>query len=221
MARRALLRYFLREIQSAHKGQSSIFVPVLDNLLENVAHSSNSYVDFMENHVDYPNIAIESSKKHIDFFENIADLSKKSFPLLKLRAGVTFHFFCSHTPCGDASIFLKDNCVDNDNQDRKRLTTEDKVIEPCIKKYKTEDHYDVYRTGAKCLSKETRQDPHLPGSTYHVIGAVRTKPGRGDRTLSVSCSDKLFRWYSCGIQVINRMKKKYFLDFLKHLDSYL
>lgn len=207
MARRALLRYFLREIESACKGQSSIFVPVLDNLLENVAHSSSSNVDFIENHTDYPNI-VESSKKHINFFENITDLSKKSSPLLKLRSGVTFHFFCSHTPCGDASIFLKDDCVNNDKQARKRLTTEDKAIEPCIKKYKTEDDYDVYRTGAKCLSKETRQDPHLPGTAYHVVGAVRTKPGRGDQTLSVSCSDKLFRWYSCGIQVINRLTKK-------------
>lgn len=212
LARRALLRYFISEIESAYKGQSSIFVPVLDNPLKHVdAQSSNSYVDFIENHTDYLNTTIESSKIHNNFFENIADLSKKSFSLLKLRPGVTFHFFCSHTPCGDASIFLKDYCVNDDKQAKKRLTTEDEVIGPCVKKYKTEDHYDVYRTGAKCLSKETRQDPHLPGTAYHVIGAVRTKPGRGDQTLSVSCSDKLFRWYSCGIQVINRLTKKIFL----------
>lgn len=60
---------------------------------------------------------------------------------------------------------------------------------------------DVHRTGAKCLDRETKRDPLLPGSRYHVVGAVRTKPGRGDPTLSVSCSDKLFRWNFVGVQV--------------------
>lgn len=113
--------------------------------------------------------------------------------LLTLRPGVTFHFFSSHTPCGDASIFPKDG-------GKRAAVDDDDGVGPEAKRRKTDDD-DIHRTGAKCLSVETRQDPRLPGAAYHAIGAVRTKPGRGDRTLSVSCSDKLLRWHSSGVQV--------------------
>lgn len=59
---------------------------------------------------------------------------------------------------------------------------------------------DIYRTGAKCLPFELLQDSHLPGTDYHVIGALRTKPGRGDPTQSLSCSDKFARWNVVGLQ---------------------
>nr|CAD7578325.1 unnamed protein product [Timema californicum] len=59
---------------------------------------------------------------------------------------------------------------------------------------------DIFRTGAKCLPTEPRQDPKLPGVQYHTVAALRTKPGRGDPTLSLSCSDKLARWNAVGIQ---------------------
>ncbi|MCI13842.1 tRNA-specific adenosine deaminase 1-like, partial [Trifolium medium] len=32
------------------------------------------------------------------------------------------------------------------------------------------------------------------------IGTVQRKPGRGDTTLSVSCSDKIARWNVVGVQ---------------------
>lgn len=44
------------------------------------------------------------------------------------------------------------------------------------------------------------QDPFLPGVLYHNTAAVRTKPGRGDPTLSLSCSDKIAKWNSIGWQ---------------------
>ena len=56
---------------------------------------------------------------------------------------------------------------------------------------------DVHRTGAKCVSAE---DPLLNGVEYHALGVLRTKPGRGDRTFSLSCSDKICRWNVLGIQ---------------------
>lgn len=56
---------------------------------------------------------------------------------------------------------------------------------------------DIYRTGAKCLMGE---DPLKSGASYHTIGVLRTKPGRGDRTLSMSCSDKILKWNVLGCQ---------------------
>ena len=58
---------------------------------------------------------------------------------------------------------------------------------------------DLHRTGAKCVAGGP-QDPKAPGLGYHTVGLLRTKPGRGDPTLSMSCSDKMMRWNVLGCQ---------------------
>lgn len=113
------------------------------------------------------------------------DPSTKQCNLIK---GASFVFFASHTPCGDASIIPK-----NDNT---TVPEEDEEGPPC-KIPKLSEAPDVHRTGAKCVDGE---DPKLPGVGYHVVGVLRTKPGRGDPTLSMACSDKMAKWNIMGVQ---------------------
>lgn len=100
--------------------------------------------------------------------------SEKKF---KLKNEFTFHFFTTHPPCGDASIF---NNSKNDSD------------EPDVKKAKIEE--DENMTGAKLIKTDEKD------LMSQNIGEIRTKPGRGIRTLSVSCSDKIARWNVLGIQ---------------------
>ncbi|XP_072291909.1 tRNA-specific adenosine deaminase 1 isoform X2 [Eucyclogobius newberryi] len=58
---------------------------------------------------------------------------------------------------------------------------------------------DVHRTGAKCVPGGPL-DPLMPGAGYHSTGLLRLKPGRGEPTLSLCCSDKLARWGVLGFQ---------------------
>ncbi|XP_074864516.1 tRNA-specific adenosine deaminase 1 isoform X2 [Carettochelys insculpta] len=191
----------------------------------------------------------------------------------KLKSRISFIFFCSHTPCGDASIIPmtkpeyqhwelvsgKDpgrhstECsgsydpVGPENKRKAEQTASDHVtkrmktitenpacevtegiaaqhvpgnqqnlqdtdlgnfefIEDDRKEHLTAAKetgligakvIDVYRTGAKCVVGD---DARRPGVEYHHVGLLRVKPGRGDRTCSMSCSDKIARWNVLGCQ---------------------
>ena len=77
-------------------------------------------------------------------------------------------------------------------------------------------HKDIHRTGAKCVPQGER-DLLQPGILYHHVGVLRSKPGRGDRTLSMSCSDKIMKWCVLGLQgglLYNFLKEPIYLTSL-------
>lgn len=104
----------------------------------------------------------------------VFDEEEKRFKVSDVR----FHMFTTSSPCGDASIYTT-----NDNQD-----------EPEAKKAKMSDLPDGF-TGAKLLFFEDVEDVMA-----QTEGKIRIKPGKGDRTMSLSCSDKIARWNMMGMQ---------------------
>lgn len=115
---------------------------------------------------------------------------------IQVNPDVSFHFFTSQTPCGDCSIFLKEDfCEDAPPVKIRKCNYDNGEMVKLI-----DDEKDIYRTGAKCVIAGEHQDPRLPGVNYHVVGPLRTKPGRGNPTLSLSCSDKMAKWNILGLQ---------------------
>ncbi|KAL4706612.1 hypothetical protein ACJJTC_009024, partial [Scirpophaga incertulas] len=117
----------------------------------------------------------------------------------RLKSNIEFIFYSSQLPCGDAAIMPKNCNMDHIGEIiiAAKRKADDEISEIFTKKPRVET-VDIYRTGAKCLPN-SEQDLKCPGAGYHLLGQVRTKPGRGDRTLSVSCSDKIARWIHLGI----------------------
>jgi len=146
-----------------------------------------------------------------------------------VQPGVHFHLFVSQAPCGDASIFSREDCSlagpvkapfacatdDEDphpNAKRLKISTDDKRI--------VEMSDSNNRTGAKIVTllqpkvdnlnaraEEGRQVERVgdeDGCTKKMVaeaeGMLRTKPGRGEPTRSMSCSDKIARWNVLGLQ---------------------
>lgn len=113
----------------------------------------------------------------------------------KLKDNVKFHMFTTSTPCGDASIYAtSDNPRDDDNDDCNDCN-ENRTDEPDAKRIKMCNNLPDGFTGAKLMFDEDVED-----IMEQTEGKIRIKPGKGDRTMSLSCSDKILRWNFFGLQ---------------------
>jgi hypothetical protein len=148
--------------------------------------------------------------------------AKNSF---RLRANVKLHFFITQPPCGDASIFYY---VQKQNErepaleegENKKPTNElccniddEKImlssnVNNASKRIKLSGISNGIPgvTGAKMIASNGEESDMRVvvdaefGVSEQEASRCRIKPGRGELTSSMSCSDKIAKWIMLGVQ---------------------
>lgn len=108
--------------------------------------------------------------------------------LLSVKDTWTFHLYISDNPCGDSSIYELQYDI-TCNKEKEISFTGAKLVEA---------HHS-----SPAMTIESSEARHR--EEQQALGALRTKSGRSDialsdRTTSMSCSDKICRWISLGLQ---------------------
>lgn len=115
----------------------------------------------------------------------------------------SLYLYVSRAPCGDSVICDKEQTtfpaallLPGESTVSSSSSLNDVVV---LAAETATGSSDIHRTGAKPVPS-AGQDPRRTGKEYHAIGLPRTKPGRGEPTDCMSCSDKISRWVACGVQ---------------------
>ncbi|MCL7027018.1 hypothetical protein MKW94_020846 [Papaver nudicaule] len=111
------------------------------------------------------------------------DLDSDCEGKFRMRPGWKLHLYISQLPCGDAS----NTCPVVQERELAQISVDSSNIMPIA-------------TGSVYEFSEASDGRNCNGASAQVIGMVQRKPGRGDTTLSMSCSDKIARWNVLGVQ---------------------
>lgn len=190
LARRCFLRYLYDQVKKIKENGSSDIFSGYNNNGKCLLRSNVEFILFTS-HVPCGDAsiiskAIDNKKRKFAFSECNKPKSKKMYVSDENEKVNSHNSYTDSIKNVDKISAVKENLKNNDVNS---------VLSNDIGEV-----MDVYRTGAKCFGD--KEDLKLPGVGYHILGAIRMKPGRGDPTLSVSCSDKIARWITVGLQVI-------------------
>lgn len=120
---------------------------------------------------------------------------------IKPIKNVRYYMYISQSPCGDACIL--ESSSDEESRLRKR------------RKKTCDGTWNLF-TGAKAVLSDDKNGTRQLDGGCQRVGILRTKPGRGSESRSVSCSDKIARWTCLGFQgaLLSLLTEPIYIDAL-------